>query len=124
MALTWADVVLVAPDLASLGSSAQTAILADVADQMNVAAWGSQERADRAGAYLAAHIAVAGGYTGLGASAATGAVASQTAGPYSITYASSSGSDGASSSLGSTRWGQEYMRRVKTQVVGRIGLVA
>lgn len=122
MSLVWADVVLVAPDLASLSLSAQTAILADVADQMNVAAWGSQERADRAGAYLAAHIAIAGGYTGLDASAATGAVASQSAGPYTITYAS--GSDAASGSLGSTRWGQEYLRRVKTQVVGRIGLVA
>lgn len=122
MALTWADVSLVAPDLASLGTTAQDAILADVADQVNVDAWGSQERADRAAAYLAAHIAVAGGYTGLGASSATGPVVSQSAGPYSQTFANPAGM--SVGNLSSTRWGQEYERRMKAMVVGRIGLVA
>lgn len=122
MSLVWADVVLVAPELASLGPSAQTAILADVADQVNVGAFGSQERADRAAAYLAAHIAVAGGYTGAGSIAASGPVMSQTAGPFSVTYAQPASS--GAGNLGSTRWGLEYQRRCQTMILGRFGLVA
>lgn len=123
MSLTWADVSLVAPELASLGSTAQDAILADVALQLNTDAWGSEAIADKAGAYLAAHIAHAGGYAGGGPIGPAGPVTSQGAGPYAVSYASPVGA-AAGGGLGSTRYGLEYLRRIECQVVGRIGLVA
>lgn len=112
--ITWADVVAVAPELASVATATQNAILADVAAQLVAAQWGS--RYDVACTYLAAHL---GTLSKSGGQGVAGPVTSETVGSVSRSYAAPAVSE---SGMGSTSYGREY-ERLKKQNVGRIGLV-
>ncbi len=100
--IAWSDVLIVAPELSTLASGTQTAILAYVALQMNVDAWGSN--LDMGLVYLAAHMATMtlrrGTYGG-------GAVTGETVGSVSRQYAAPMMVVGP---LGSTSYGMEYER--------------
>lgn len=106
MAVTSADVLRIAPELAALNLSSADwdSFLADATSQVNAAAWGT--RADLGVKYLTAHLVAlanpkAGGRL----------VQSQSVGGVSVTYAVPAGEPGA---LGTTRFGAEYQRLLRT----------
>ena len=70
MAIVWSNVTDIAPELAGAAVSAatQTAVLADVNDQIVAAQFPSVARADIARAYLAAHLATLSIRNGVGGS--------------------------------------------------------
>lgn len=111
MAITWADVVAAAPELASASAGTQTFILTAVAEEVDPEVWGT--RADRGKVYLAAHLGTLAKMEG------AGAASSQRVGPLGETRAIPKG--GISSlSLGLTSYGAEYERLCHTleSVVG------
>lgn len=97
--ITWADVAAVATDLATLSSTTQNAILAQVPFQVSRAQWGDLTPSGQA--YLAAHLGA------LSKRGLNGPVASQTVGPVTRTFMQFALSKG---SLGTTPWGLEYLR--------------
>jgi hypothetical protein len=52
--VTWADVVAIAPELSAVPLTAQTAILAQVAEQLSSAIWGTRLASGQT--FLAAHL--------------------------------------------------------------------
>jgi hypothetical protein len=116
MAIAWADVVLIAPELSAVVAGAQTAILADVVLQLDEDTCGT--RYDLISKYLAAHL---GTITLRGASGAAGPVTSEKVGPLARSYAAPY-SD--STDLESTPYGQEYLRLINTLAGVRIAVVA
>ncbi len=115
MAITWASVEAIAPELSDVSLASQTAILADVALQVGPNRWGSEARADIGRKYLAAHL---GSMTLGGGSDAF--VTSESADGVSRSYSVGS----VSGSLDSSSYGLEYRRLLRSLVVSRIGMVA
>ena len=103
MAISWTDVSRIAPELVSLTVETQNAILEDVDLEIDAGRWGSF--ADKGRKYLAAHL---GTVASRGSVGVAGAVTSETLGPMSRSYDSSSSSDAGL--LSSTRYGIEYVR--------------
>ena len=64
--ITWADVIAIAPELASVPVDTQNAILLDISKQLSASRWG--ERYDTACKYLAAHLGTISTLGGQGAS--------------------------------------------------------
>lgn len=87
-AITWADVIALAPEVATIPLGAQTDILAYVNSQLNVVTWGGEDSIQlRLGRiYLAAHLATITVFGGSGA----GPVVSESAGGLSRSYAQAS----------------------------------
>lgn len=111
MAVTWADVILIAPDLSSVASGSQNAILADVSTILsNASAWPTTAMHDLAKKYLCAHFgALALRSTGGGSASGAGAVASEAVGDVSVSYSNPSTSDLSQAGLASTQWGLQYL---------------
>ena len=98
MAVTWADVVLIAPELSTSAAGLQTLVLAIVDRQIDDDEW--EQFADDGRLYLAAHIgSIAGG------GSSPGAVTAETLGPMSRSYGLTADVSG---SLGSTKYGVMY----------------
>jgi len=98
--LTWDEVVLIAPDLASLTVDQQNAILADVELQVSESAFGAKY--NLACKYLAAHL---GTLYRRGAEGASGPVASERVGSVSRTYAVAKS---AATGFGATAYGVQF----------------
>lgn len=113
--ISWDDVTTVAPELSAVPTDTRTAILADVALQISVTAWGGSDRADMASKYLAAHL----GTLALGGANGGGPVVSEVVGQVSRSYASPMGNTPGSE--GSTRYGLEFMRLRRALVMSRAG---
>lgn len=111
MAVTWADVILIAPDLSSVASGSQNAILADVSTILsNASAWPTTAMHDLAKKYLCAHFgALALRATGGGSASGAGPVASEAVGDVSVSYTNPSTSDLSQAGLSSTMWGLQYL---------------
>lgn len=118
MAITWADVLAIAPDLSGVGATTQVAIVTDVNAQVVEGQFPSVAAADRARKYLAAHLATVSKDGGRGAG---GPVQSESMGGVSRSYAVFSPA-GADPSLDATAYGKEY-RRLLRQLVTRVGVV-
>lgn len=103
MAITWDDVVLIAPELSSLDSGAQDAILEDVELEIDATRWGIF--ANKGRKYLAAHL---GTLATRGSVGVAGPVTSETLGPMSRSYDAGSAVDAGL--LSSTRYGVEFAR--------------
>lgn len=106
MAIVWADVLAIAPELttASVPVATQTVLLAIAERQIDDDAW--SDFADDGRRYLTAHLGslyVSGGSAG-------GAVTSETLGPMSRSYAQGSTEDG---SLGTTKYGVFYRHLIR-----------
>lgn len=97
MSITWTDVVGIAPELVSVETPTQAAILAVVDRQIDPDAWGAF--ADDGARYLAAHLASIRGNEGL--------VTSETLGVMARSYALPPGIMG---SLALSTYGAEYYR--------------
>jgi hypothetical protein len=112
MALTIdkADVLLVAAELSAVTDSQWAQLLADVADEVGPSVAGSQQRADRMGVQLAAHLATV-RHMRAGGGAQTGALASVSMGGVSKSFAQPQAT--STSALGTTKYGQEYLRLVR-----------
>lgn len=102
MAITSADVLLIAPELSTLSAGQWTAIIADVEDEIDDAAWGTTTRADKAKKYLAAHKGTLAKRAG-----AAGSVQSIAVGGVSVNYGSGAQ---MGTGLDSTSYGVEYKR--------------
>ena len=121
MALTFtsADVVLAAPELATVTAPQWAQVLADVALELNSDAFASVAVANRLGIQLAAHFATeryGGAAGGSGGGGASGPLSSVTVGPVSKTFAVSSAYTSGSLSaaaLSSTKYGREYLRLMR-----------
>lgn len=125
MAVTWADVTAIAPDLSSVAGGTQTAILADVATILsNADYWPSTAMHDLAKKYLAAHMgALYLRANGGGSAGGAGAITSETVGAVSVGYASPVADPSAGGGYETTFWGQQFLalsRRSKF----RAGMVA
>lgn len=108
MAVTWSDVVTFpAPELSTVATGTQNAILAVVDRQIDDDAWG--EFANDGRRYLAAHLGTLSSGAGAGA---VGPVTSESVGAMSRSYGSLSDTSGAGA-LGSTRYGLEYYRLLR-----------
>lgn len=114
--ITWAAVVLVAPELGTVPVERQDALLADVAAQLDADALGA--RYDLASKYLAAHLATV---SLRGGNGPAGPVVSQSAGDLSRTFAQPQG--GTGTSLDSTNYGREFQRLVSLSL-GGLGVVS
>jgi hypothetical protein len=106
MAITWANVVLIAPEQAAITNTAvQAALLAVVEAQIEPTVWTdfADGMDDIARAWLAAHY----GALWLRNGDVAGALTQQTLGPMSESYALPPGVYGA---LATTKYGLEYQR--------------
>lgn len=106
-----ADVLLVAGELSGLTDSQWDDVLSDVDTEVNVEAFGSQAKADRAGKQLAAHLATE-RYGTSGGGGAAGPLQSVTVGPVSKTFAAPPDRVKQSQFSG-TKYGREYLRLVR-----------
>jgi hypothetical protein len=115
--LTWADVLLIAPDLSTLATAERAAVLADVDAQLDEDKIGADYKYQLACKYLAAHF---GTLVKRGAAGAVGPVSSESVGSVSISYAvtSAMSSDG----LSSTVWGAQYVAIIR-QLRYRVGAI-
>jgi len=111
MAITWADVEAVAPELSAVALATQTAILAQVNSELSTSVWGTKIEIGRA--WLAAHLGTLAGIEEGG-----GAVQSETVGAVSRTYAVSSGD------YSSTAYGNEFQRLLMQLPAARFGISA
>lgn len=119
--ITKAEVIALAAEFADprLTNDQWTLVLLLTSEQINVAAFPSQVKADLAARYLAAHHATkikAAEAVGAGAGGASGPLSSVTVGEVSKTFRTSSSVDAASSAaseLQSTSYGREYLRLVR-----------
>lgn len=111
MAVTWADVILIAPDLSSVASGSQNAILADVSTILsNASAWPTTAMHDLAKKYLCAHFgALTLRATGGGSSAGAGPVSTEAVGDVSVSYTNPMAFDLSQAGLASTTWGLQFM---------------
>lgn len=110
MAFTWAaDVVPIAPNLATAPAATQTLVLAIVDRQIDVGVWGAF--ADDGRRYLAAHL---GTLAITGGAGAAGPVTSESLGAMSRSYASLTGN--IDPTLATTRFGVEYFRLLRIAV--------
>lgn len=106
MSISWSNVAAIAPELSTVGTDTQNAILAQVNGDISDDAWPSDSKADRARAWLAAHLATLVARAGSG-----GAVQSESVGSVSRSYAISVAA--GANELGSTSYGIEYERLCK-----------
>lgn len=111
ISITWADVVLIAPELSTVPTGAQNAILADVDLQVNEDVL--ESKYNLAAKYLCAHLATIRARAGAG-----GPVTSVSVGAVSKSYGASI-ADGAAQ-LGSTGYGLEYERIINTCAMARL----
>jgi hypothetical protein len=124
MAVVWADVLLIAPDLSSVPSGAQAVILADASTILSHAEyWPTPAMHDLAKKYLCAHLGAlyvraAGG----GSASGSGAVASEAVGSVSVSYATPS-TDLSDAGYATTFWGLQLQALARRSVM-RVGLVA
>lgn len=109
MAITWADVTAIAPNLTVVPAAVQNAILAAVDRQVDGDAWGIY--ANDGMAYLAAHLASIRNGTGL--------VTTETLGAMSRSYSLPPGIRG---SLALSAYGAEYQRLMEL-AIGFSGIV-
>ena len=124
MAITWADVETIAPELATVAGGTQSAILAYVGTLLSENVLGDTYAGSAA--YLAAHLATVGIQQAAAAGLAAGVVPSSAkVGPLEQDYAVSSSSSGAMSrtALESTTYGQLYLLMSAVPRVS-LGLVA
>jgi hypothetical protein len=105
VAITWADVTAIAPELSTVANGSQTAILADVALLLNASALGS--KFDMASKYLAAHLGTVASRPG----GEGGPVVSDTVGPLSRSFAPPGFTDPY---YASTPYGVEFQRIIRT----------
>jgi hypothetical protein len=103
VAVTWADVSALAPDVATVGATAQTHILAYVNAVVTSANFGA--RTTLAACYLAAHYGL---LVTRGTNGQSGPVVSEALDGASISYAAYLG--GSSDDLDSTPYGRSYRR--------------
>jgi hypothetical protein len=103
--ITWTDVALLDPKLASIPNGAQTALLADVYLMLPVQRWGT--KLDLGAKYLAAHMGTLylRGGTGPG-----GPLTGEKLGPASRTYAAPRLVHGLWTDLDTTVWGLTFRR--------------
>lgn len=103
MAITWANVTDIAAELSTAPLALQTAVLAQVNEELNADVWGT--RIDIGRAWLAAHIATVARRRGPG-----GPVTAETVGSVSRMYSASIAAGAAQ--LGSTAYGIEFERQL------------
>lgn len=103
MAVSWTDVVAIAPELSTVPTASQTKFLDIATRQVDTDAWG--DFADDGITYLAAHLASIRSNSGL--------VTSETLGPMSRGYANPPGIMG---SLALSTYGAEYVRLLRLAV--------
>lgn len=116
MAITWVNVMAIAPETNVVNSDSRAAILLEVNRQISDTTWGA--RADEGRAYLAAHLATLGPIRG-----GQGAVSSESLGPASVSYAVPSGGSSASNAFYNlTSYGMQYRRllRMTSAVLGMV----
>jgi hypothetical protein len=106
MALTWDDVVAVAPELSATPEESQTALLGYATAQVEPTVWG--DLTNNGIVYLAAHLATLARLRG------GGMVTSERVGALARTYQTSKAGDGA---LELTSYGAEYRRLLKLLAV-------
>lgn len=115
MAVTWAQVQEIAPELTNTAvpTGTQAVLLAMVDRQIDDDAW--DDLADDGRRYLAAHLGTVYVTTAGGAAASVGAVTQEAVGPMSRSYASSANSSASSvdSLLGTTRYGIWYLHMIR-----------
>jgi hypothetical protein len=114
--ITWQDVLAIAPELSTVSLATYTAILADVAVQLNADSWGV--RYDLASKYLAAHLATISTW---GSQGPSGTVIGESVGGVSRQYANNSPM-GTDPLWDRTPYGREY-RRLLRQLPSRMGFV-
>lgn len=112
MAITWQNVINVAPKAAQLPTAAQNEILGIVANQVDPETW--DVRADDGSKYLAAHLAT------LWLMKGSGALTGETLGAMSRQYAMP---NWLQNSLGLTSYGAEYQRMLRLLDVCTLGIV-
>jgi len=103
----WDAVIVMAPELSALSTDAQDEVLAAVNDEVDAVAFGTAERADRAGLWLARHLGTM-ALTKWGGGSAP--VSSVSAGGVSKSF--SIGSQ-LQDTLSLTKYGLEYLRLVR-----------
>lgn len=117
-AITWEDVLAVAPELTTTTDPARVIFLSYANNALAVSEWGGEASPTLklARCYLAAHQAAS---SVAGATGAVGPVTSESAGGLSRSYASTPAS---SSEMGSTRYGQSWVElaRLTTARVGGV----
>lgn len=107
MSIAWSDVEAIAPELSTLAAASQTYILGLVNERMiDDDVW--LEFADDGRAYLAAHL----GTLATGSGSGSGAVTSESIGPFSRSYASPSDDD----ALDTTKYGRFYKTLLRMAV--------
>jgi hypothetical protein len=111
VAVTKADVVLIAPELSTVPEDTFAALIDDAAAQMNEGVWGA--RYELGMKYLVAHLAT------LTVTKGAPPLQSVTVGPVSRSYAMSVSE--SASALRSTSYGLEYLRLV--QIVAALAVV-
>lgn len=106
-AITWPDVVAIAPELASLSVTAQTLILDHVNTALNVSVFGGEAspKLRLARVFLAAHY---GTVATTGGAVLAGPVTAESAGGLSRSYATTFATDAFGGPWGSTAYGQSF----------------
>lgn len=122
---TWADVLLIAPDLSAVTTDSRAAILADVATILSVADyWPTSAMHVLAQKYLAAHFgALTLRSTGGGSGSGSGAVASESVGDVSVSYSNPATADMSQAALSTTPWGLQFLG-LSRRSAARVGMVA
>lgn len=115
MAITWADVQAIAPELTdtAVPTATQAVLLAMVDRQIDDEAW--LDLANDGRTYLAAHMGTVYVTTANGAAASVGPVTMETVGPMSRSYGSSTtnGTSTVDPLLGTTRYGLWYLHMIR-----------
>ena len=125
MAITWADVVVIAPKLSTVPIPTQNSILATTLKLLNVGVWG--DVLDEGHKYLCAHMGTQylSASTGVGA---VGAVSKYKVGPVEVSYqtptAGTSGGGITDTDLSATSYGQTYLMFRRTRLKARIPFAA
>jgi Protein of unknown function (DUF4054) len=116
-AIVWADVLGIAPELAAITISGQTAILALANSVLDTTVWGGEDSPQLRMGRLnyAAHFASMSMRRGDG-----GATTSSSAGGLSVAYANTD--FGSHSTLQTTSYGQMYMALARSRGMARAGL--
>lgn len=111
-AITWTDVMALAPELSSVSTDGRTYILAHVNTALNLAEFDGEDgpKTRLARIYLAAHF---GAISLAGATGASGPVTSESAGGLSRSYGTTT-STSSGSGIERTGYGQLYLQLVRT----------
>jgi hypothetical protein len=107
VAISWDDVVAIAPELVTTPVDGQNTILDDVNTQISDAVWDSAAEADMGRRYLAAHAGTLARLKG------RGPITSESLGPQARSYGSLVAM--ATGSLALSAYGAEYERRARLQ---------